>query len=370
MLNHTLNTGTSNPGIAGFRGNTNQKLPVVNWLADLPETLLESDLVEVQFKNTRKGYFLNCNKLILEKGEKVCVEATPGHDLGEVTLTGRLVLLQIKKNNINMERYSVKRLYRRARPVDLKKYEESKAKEHDTMIRARKITQDLQLDMKIGDVEYQADGNKAIFYYIADGRVDFRELIKVLADVFKVRIEMKQIGARQEAGRIGGIGPCGRELCCATWVNNFVSVSTNAARIQDVSTNPLKLAGQCAKIKCCVNYEVPVYVDATADFPSKDTVLHTLEGDYFHFKTDVFKRTMTYSTSRKENSNANITTLPVERVHQIIALNNQGKKVAALIETNTKDYSKEIDYQNVVGQDSLTRFDKNKNRQKNFKHKN
>jgi len=362
MLQYTLNTGTSNPGMAGFRGNTNQKLPVVNWLADLPETQLESDLVEVQFKNTRKGYFHNCNNLMLEKGEKVCVEATPGHDLGEVTLTGRLVLLQIKKNRINMERYAVKRLYRKARPIDLEKYEESKAKEHDTMIRARKITQDLNLDMKIGDVEYQADGAKAIFYYIADGRVDFRELIKVLAETFKIRIEMKQIGARQEAGRIGGIGPCGRELCCATWVNNFISVSTNAARIQDISTNPLKLAGQCAKIKCCVNYEVPVYVDATADFPSRDVVLHTLEGDYYHFKTDVFKRTMTY-TSQREGGNSNMTTLPIERIHQIIALNRQGKKVVSLIENNSKINTQETDYQNVVGQDSLTRFDKNRNRQ-------
>jgi len=374
MLQYTLNTGTSNPGMAGFRGNTNQKLPVVNWLADLPETQLESDLVEVQFKNTRKGYFLNCNNLTLEKGEKVCVEATPGHDLGEVTLTGRLVLLQIKKNKINMERYSVKRLYRRARPVDLEKYEESKAKEHETMIRARKITQDLNLDMKIGDVEYQADGAKAIFYYIADGRVDFRELIKVLADTFKVRIEMKQIGARQEAGRIGGIGPCGRELCCATWVNNFVSVSTNAARLQDISTNPLKLAGQCAKIKCCVNYEVSVYVDATADFPSRDAVLHTLEGDYYHFKTDVFKRTMTYTSSQREGGNSNITTLPIERVHQIIAQNNQGKKVVSLIETNSRNNIQEADYQNVVGQDSLTRFDNNNrsrnNHRRNHNHNN
>jgi cell fate regulator YaaT (PSP1 superfamily) len=363
MLKYTLNTGTSNPGISGFRGNTNQKMPVVNWLADLPETQLESDLVEVQFKNTRKGYYLNCNKLMLEKGEKVCVEAIPGYDLGEVTLTGRLVLLQIKKNNINMERYSVKRLYRRARPVDLEKYEESKAKEHNTMIKARKITQDLKIDMKIGDVEYQADGNKAIFYYIADGRVDFRELIKVLADLFKVRIEMKQIGARQEAGRIGGIGPCGRELCCAAWMNNFVSVATNVARVQEISTNPLKLAGQCAKIKCCINYEVPVYVDALVDFPSKDVVLHTLESDYYHFKTDVFKRTMSYSTS--QNGSFNLVTLPIERVDQIIKINQQGKKVVALVENdNTKNEPKEVDYQNVVGQDSLTRFD-NKNKRHN-----
>ncbi|MDR2684975.1 MAG: hypothetical protein LBB53_06305 [Prevotellaceae bacterium] len=354
MLKHTLNTGESNPGIAGFSGNTHQKLPVVNWIADLPETQLENDLVEVQFKNTRKGYFLNCNKLTLAKGEKVAVEAAFGHDIGEVVLTGRLVLLQIKKKNINMEKYAVKRLYRKARQMDLDKFEEMKEKEHGTMIQARTIAEDLKLDMKISDVEYQGDGSKAIFYYIADGRVDFRQLIKVFAEVFKVRIEMKQIGARQEAGRIGGIGPCGRELCCATWVNNFISVSTNAARIQDISTNPLKLAGQCAKIKCCVNYEVPVYADAIADFPSKNITLHTLESDFYHIKTDVFKQIMFYSAA--PNGNANITAVPVDRVKEIITLNKRGIKVDSLLSNISKE-AKEQDYQNVVGQDSLTRFD-------------
>ncbi|MDR1545048.1 MAG: hypothetical protein LBS50_11735 [Prevotellaceae bacterium] len=355
MLKYTLNTGTSNPGMAGFAGNTNQKLPVVNWLADLPETQLESDLIEVQFKNTRKGYFLNTNKLILNKGEKVVVEAAHGHDVGEVTLTGRLVLLQIKKYNINMEKYAVRRLYRKARQMDLDKHEESKKKEDATMIRARQITKDLNLDMKIGDVEYQGDGSKAIFYYIADGRVDFRELIKVLADIFKIRIEMKQIGVRQEAGRIGGIGPCGRELCCATWTNNFISVSTNAARIQDISTSPLKLAGQCAKIKCCVNYEVPVYSDALKDFPARETVLQTLESDFYCIKLDVFKRTMTYASA--PNSSFNMTTMPVERVKEIIALNKRGVKVDSLLESNTSA-EKGQDFKNVVGQDSLTRFDR------------
>ncbi len=354
MLQHILNQGTSNPGVAGFRGNTNQKLPVVNWLADLPETQQESNLVEVQFKNTRKGYFLNSNGIILEKGDWVAVEANPGHDVGVVTLTGRLVLLQIKKNHINMERYEVRRLYRKARQADMEKYEEVKAKEYSTMIRARQITQELNLDMKIGDVEYQADGNRAIFYYIADGRVDFRQLIKVLAEVFKTRIEMKQIGARQEAGRIGGIGPCGRELCCATWHTNFVTVSTAAARIQDISTNPLKLAGQCAKIKCCVNYEVPVYKDAIGNLPSPDTVLNTLEGDFYHIKTDVFKRVMTFASS--PNSHSNLITIPVDRVNEIIALNRQGKKAASLKKEDDK--KEKVDYQNVVGQDSLTRFDK------------
>lgn len=253
-----------------------------------------------------------------------------------------------------MERYEVRRLYRKARQADMEKYEEVKAKEYSTMIRARQITQELNLDMKIGDVEYQADGNRAIFYYIADGRVDFRQLIKVLAEVFKTRIEMKQIGARQEAGRIGGIGPCGRELCCATWHTNFVTVSTAAARIQDISTNPLKLAGQCAKIKCCVNYEVPVYKDAIGNLPNPDTVLNTLEGDFYHIKTDVFKRVMTFASS--PNSHSNLITIPVDRVNEIIALNRQGKKAASLKKEDDK--KEKVDYQNVVGQDSLTRFDK------------
>lgn len=363
MLQYILNQGTSNPGVAGFRGNTNQKLPVVNWLADLPETQQESNLVEVQFKNTRKGYFLNNNGIILEKGDWVAVEATPGHDVGEVTLTGRLVLLQIKKNHINMERYEVKRLYRKAKQSDMEKYHEFKAKEYDTMIRARQITQNLNLNMKIGDVEYQADGNKVIFYYIADGRVDFRQLIKVLADTFKTRIEMKQIGARQEAGRIGGIGPCGRELCCATWHTNFVTVSTSSARIQDISTNPLKLAGQCAKIKCCVNYEVPVYKDAIKNLPSHDIVLNTMEGDFYHIKTDVFKGVMIYSSS--PNSNANLISVPVARVNEIIAINKRGQKVPSLLKKEQDRPT--ADYTNVVGQDSLTRFDKDNRKKRSRK---
>ena len=270
----TLNNGGSNPGVKGFKGNTLQQLPVVDWLADLPETQLDTDLVEVQFKNTRKGYFVNSAHIAIEKGDMVAVEANPGHDIGVVTLMGRLVLSQIKKNRINMERYEVRKVYRKVKPVDMEKYEEAKAREHDTMIRSRQIAKDLELDMKIGDVEYQGDGQKAIFYYIADNRVDFRQLIKVLADTFKIKIEMKQIGARQEAGRIGGIGPCGRELCCATWMTSFVSVATSAARFQDISLNPQKLAGQCAKLKCCLNYEVDQYVESLKRLPSREIVLY------------------------------------------------------------------------------------------------
>ncbi|HOA46107.1 MAG TPA: regulatory iron-sulfur-containing complex subunit RicT [Paludibacteraceae bacterium] len=327
-------------------------------MADLPETRLETDLVEVQFKNTRKGYYLNSTKIDLEKGDMVAVEATPGHDIGTVTLTGRLVLAQMRKMKINMEHYEVKRIYRKVRAADMVKYEEAKAKEHDTMIKSRKIAEDLNLSMKIGDVEYQGDGNKAIFYYIADERVDFRELIKVLADEFRVRIEMKQIGARQEAGRIGGIGPCGRELCCATWMSNFVSVFTSVARSQEISTNPLKLAGQCAKIKCCVNYEACMYMEAQKDFPSKEIVLETKDASYYHFKTDVFKRQMTYSSD--PNLAANLVVLSVDRVKEIIRLNKQGEKVDSLEEKRKATFASKVDFHNVVGQDSLTRFDNSK----------
>lgn len=354
-----LSNHEASPGVDGFKGNTSQQLPVVDWLADLPETKLDSDLVEVQFKNTRKGYFLNSQHLPIAKGDMVAVEANPGHDIGVVTLMGRLVLSQIKKNKINMERYEVRRVYRKVKPVDIEKYEEAKAREHSTMIRARQIANDLNLNMKIGDVEFQGDGSKAIFYYIADERVDFRQLIKVFAEEFRVRIEMKQIGARQEAGRIGGIGPCGRELCCTTWMSNFVSVSTMAARYQDLSTNPLKLAGQCAKIKCCVNFEAPMYIDAQKDFPSKDIQLEVQEGTYYLFKTDVFKRLLTYSSGLDTASN--LKTITVDRAKEIIAMNRRGEKPAVLDEeenTENAENKNSAEYGNVVGQDSLTRFDK------------
>ena len=259
-----------------------KKLNTYDWLADIPGNAEESDMVEVQFKNTRKGYYRNSNKIKLEKGDIVAVEAAPGHDIGVVTLTGRLVPLQMKKANFKADA-EIKRIYRKAKPVDMEKFNEAKDKEHATMIRARQIALNLNLNMKIGDVEYQGDGNKAIFYYIADERVDFRQLIKVLAEAFRVRIEMKQIGARQEAGRIGGIGPCGRELCCATWMTSFVSVSTSAARFQDISLNPQKLAGQCAKLKCCLNYEVDCYVEAQKRLPSTCCCGRVLLGVPFFF---------------------------------------------------------------------------------------
>jgi len=364
-MDYTLDNRGCRMNKKGCCHNSEKKLSVFDWLCDLPETEEDCDFVEVQFKNTRKGYFLNSNKLKLEKGDVVAVESSPGHDIGEITLIGRLVQLQMHKNGVNPQKLEVRRVYRKARPVDLEKYEEAKAKEHPTMIKARRIAENLHLNMKIGDVEYQGDGNKAIFYYIADERVDFRQLIKVLAEEFSIRIEMRQIGARQEAGRIGGIGPCGRELCCSGWLSNFVSVSTSAARYQDLSTNPQKLAGQCAKLKCCVNFELDVYVDAQKDFPSKEISLETKTGTFYHFKTDVFKRQMAYSSAPGIPANLNI--LSVNRVKEIISLNRKGIKVDALEERQTEKPVQSMDFQNVVGQDSLTRFDKSKNKRKKNK---
>ena len=333
-------------------GRQNKQLNTYDYLADIPGNAEATDLVEVQFKNTRKGYYHNSNRLPLEKGDIVAVEATPGHDIGVVTLTGRLVPLQIKKANLKSEQ-EIKRVYRKAKPVDMEKYEEAKSREHDTMIRSRQIAKELGLQMKIGDVEYQGDGNKAIFYYIADGRVDFRQLIKVLAETFHVRIEMKQIGARQEAGRIGGIGPCGRELCCATWMKNFVSVSTGAARYQDISLNPQKLAGQCAKLKCCMNYEVDTYVEAGKRLPSKEITLQTQDAEYYFFKADILAGLVTYSTDK--HLAANLVTLTTARVFEIINMNRRGEKPQRLESGEAAEPTKPAD---LVEQESLTRFDK------------
>ena len=308
-------------------GRQDHQLNSYDWLADVPGNDESTDLVEVQFKNTRKGYYHNVSKLDLKKGDVVAVEASPGHDIGTVTLTGSLVKLQLKKANLKSSD-EIKRIYRLAKPVDIEKYKEAKAREHATMIESRQIAKKLGLQMKIGDVEYQGDGNKAIFYYIADERVDFRQLIKDLASAFHVRIEMKQIGARQEAGRIGGTGPCGRELCCATWMKNFVSVSTNAARFQDISLNPQKLAGMCAKLKCCLNYEVDDYVEASKRMPPKDAVLQTADNDYYQFKTDILAGEITYSTDKKMA--VNLETISAARALTIIELNKQGEKPLSL----------------------------------------
>ena len=340
-------------------GRQDNQLNTYDWLADIPGNDEETDLVEVQFKNTRKGYYHNVNNLELKKGDTVAVEANPGHDIGVVTLTGRLVKLQLKKANLKSAD-DIRRIYRIAKPIDMDKYREAKSREHGTMIQSRQIAKDLGLQMKIGDVEYQGDGNKAIFYYIADERVDFRQLIKVLAETFHVRIEMKQIGARQEAGRIGGTGPCGRELCCATWMKNFVSVSTNAARYQGISLNPQKLAGMCAKLKCCMNYEIDDYVEANRKMPAKDAVLQTKDNDYYQFKTDVLAGHITYATDK--NLAANLEASSAERAHAIIEMNKQGEKPLSLLEDGTaKVEKKSLD---LLEDADISRFDRSKRKRK------
>ena len=342
-------------------GEPRGKLHSFNWLEDIPGGYADSDMVEVQFKNTRKGFYKNSTNIPLEIGDIVAVEASPGHDIGQVTLVGALVNLRMRKARVKADA-EIKRIFRKAKPADLEKFEEARAKEHDTMIRARKIAESLNLNMKIGDVEYQGDGNKAIFYYIADERVDFRQLIKVLAETFKVRIEMKQIGARQEAGRIGGIGPCGRPLCCSSWMTNFVSVATSAARYQDISLNPQKLAGQCAKLKCCLNFEVDTYVESSRRMPPRDIRLETADSTYFHFKTDIFKREITYSTDK--NIAANLVTISANRAFEVIALNKAGEKPLTLEgEASAKPAEKKA-FGDILGQDDVTRFDKKK-RKKN-----
>ena len=344
-----------NNGCAGICckgcGKMDAPLNTFDWLAAVPGNEEYTDIVEVQFKNTRKGYYRNSNNIPLQKGDVVAVEASPGHDIGKVTMTGRLVLLQLKKTRLTPES-EFKRIYRKARPVDMEKFEEAKSREHDTMIRSRQIAKDLNLDMKIGDVEYQGDGLKAIFYYIADNRVDFRQLIKVLADVFKVKIEMKQIGARQEAGRIGGIGPCGRELCCATFTTNFVSVSTSAARFQDVSLNPQKLAGQCAKLKCCLNYEVDAYVEASKRLPQRDIELETKDGTYYFFKCDIMRGEVTYSTDK--HIPANLVTITGRRAFAVIEMNKRGERPDSLNNESSQEPKLPVD---LLEQENINRFD-------------
>ena len=343
-------------------GRQDHQLNTYDWLADVPGNNATTDLVEVQFKNTRKGYYHNVNNLDLKKGDIVAVEANPGHDIGVVTLTGQLVRLQIKKANIKSPE-DIRRIYRIAKEADMEKYAAAKAREHATMIQSREIAKGLGLKMKIGDVEYQGDGNKAFFYYIADERVDFRQLIKDLAAAFHVRIEMKQIGARQEAGRIGGTGPCGRELCCATWVRNFSSVSTNAARFQGVSLNPTKLAGMCAKLKCCLNYEVDDYMEAARRLPSREVSLFTLDAEYFLVKTDILSGECTYSTDRKKM--ANVETISARQAREIIELNRQGEKPLSLLDDGSvKPEAKSAD---LLADGDLSRFDKFQKKKKKKK---
>ncbi|WP_270581201.1 stage 0 sporulation family protein [Butyricimonas virosa] len=336
------------------------KLTVYNWMKDTPEGCTPSEIVEVRFKNTRKGFYLNNSNLKLDIGDIVAVEAALGHDIGIVSLTGELVREQMRLKKVDLERNPLKKIYRKAKPHDIEKWQQAIALEHDTMIRSRIIAADLGLDMKIGDVEYQGDKTKAIFYYIANDRVDFRKLIKILAETFHIRIEMKQIGARQEAGRIGGIGSCGRKLCCSTFITNFISVSTSAARYQDISLNPQKLAGQCGKLKCCLNYEVDAYIDEQKDFPSTNIWLNTGEGMLYHQKTDIFGRNMSYSFDKEGRST--LIKLSVARVKEIIAMNKRGQIPAKAIDSE-KEEQVNIGYTDGVGEESLNRFDEKKQNQ-------
>lgn len=364
--NDSYMTDGDNPHSLCANCRENKKLMVYDWLGDTPENVGECDYVEVQFKNTRKGYYLNDQKLDLHKGDMVAVEGTPGHDIGEVTLTGYLVHMQMKKTNYHFDDPEVtKKVFRLARPADMEKYYEAKDREHETMLRSRQIAEGLGLEMKIGDVEFQGDGQKAIFYYIADGRVDFRQLIKDLAAAFHVRIEMKQIGARQEAGRIGGIGPCGRELCCAKWLTKFNSVGTAAARFQDLSLNPQKLAGQCAKLKCCLNFEVDHYMEASKDLPNKDIILQTQDNDYFLFKQDILARTVTYSTSK--DGPFNLVTISASRAFEVYGMNKRGLKPEKLNLSEGEEERPE--FSDGVGDEDLTRFDRRKKHKKRNKSK-
>lgn len=331
------------------------KLDSYNWLKDLPPTDKEFEIVEIRFKNTRKGFYRNVNNLRLEIGDIVAVEASPGHDIGRVSMTGLLVREQMKKLKILPNTEELKKVYRKAKVADIEKWEEAKKLETATMLRSRVISGELGLNMKIGDVEYQGDKTKCIFYYIADERVDFRQLIKVLADEFKVRIEMRQIGARQEAGRIGGIGSCGRELCCSTCITNFMSVTTMHAKYQDLSLNPQKLAGQCGKLKCCLNFELDCYVDAQKSFPPREIPLETVNGTAYFQKMEIHKGIYWYSTD--PCSNTGMVAIPVEKVAEIQKLNRQGKKVDRLVSYGEKENEAAEVSEDLLRNNSLTRFD-------------
>ena len=336
------------------------KLHETPWLEAYPDNI-PTDIFEVRFKNTRRSYYKNVNNLDLNRGDIVAVEASPGHDIGIISLTGDMVAKQIRRTGFTPFNGEYKKIYRKAKPYDIERWQEAIALEHDTMIQSRQIAADMGLDMKIGDVEYQGDKIKAIFYYIAEGRVDFRELIKVFAERFHIRIEMKQIGARQEAGRIGGIGACGRELCCASWISSFSSVTTNAARVQDISLNPQKLAGQCSKLKCCLMYEYDVYADARQTLPRVREPLQAMDGEYYLVKTDILARTMSFSSSKDTISN--MVTIPTSRVREIIAANRAGRKVESIANKDDMTTVEEPTFR--TEEDSITRFDNQNKRRRN-----
>lgn len=339
------------------------KLDSFNWLNDIPAVAVENEIAEIRFKNTRKGFFRNVNNLRLEIGDVVAVEASPGHDIGRVSMVGPLLNEQLKRLKVQPSSDDLKKIYRKAKAVDVQKWEEAKKLEITTMLRSRQISEELKLNMKIGDVEYQGDKTKAIFYYIADERVDFRQLIKVLAEEFRVRIEMRQIGARQEAGRIGGIGSCGRELCCSTHITNFISVTTSHAKYQELSLNPQKLAGQCSKLKCCLNFEFDCYMDAQRSFPPRDIPLELADTSAYFLKMEVHKNLYWYTI--EQHCTVNLISVPVERVREIQALNRKGQKPDQLLLKNDSFDSTPVS-QDLLQNNSLTRFDEpeSKNHQK------
>ncbi|WP_430405364.1 regulatory iron-sulfur-containing complex subunit RicT [Fluviicola sp.] len=349
------------------------KLGVFDWLANmqLPAGQSPYDILEIRFKNSRKTFYRNAKNLSLQVGDVVAVEASPGYDIGVVSVIGELARIQVKKKSPGLKPMETKKILRIANQEDIDKWVQARALESEVMFQARTLAVNIGLEMKISDVEYQGDLTKATFYYTAEGRVDFRQLIKDMADQFKIRIEMRQIGSRQEAQRLGGIGSCGRELCCSTWLTDFRSVSTSAARYQQLSLNPQKLAGQCGKLKCCLNYELDMYLDAIKSFPSTDVKLQTEKGTAFHIKTDVFKRQLWYMYEGEASHGVGLVALTPERAADIIKINKTGKKPADLkdFDTHVQVVRKEPDYDNVVGQDSLNRFDntfgnKNKKRKK------
>lgn len=345
------------------------KLGVFDWLANmqLPGGQAPYDILEIRFKNSRKAFYRNAKNLSLQVGDVVAVEASPGYDIGVVSIVGELARIQVKKKAPNLKAGEVKKILRIANQDDINKWVEARSLESEVMYQSRTLAVNLGLEMKISDVEYQGDLTKATFFYTAEGRVDFRQLIKDMADKFKIRIEMRQIGSRQEAQRLGGIGSCGRELCCSTWLTDFRSVSTSAARYQQLSLNPQKLAGQCGKLKCCLNYELDMYLESIKSFPKSDTKLYTEKGMAFHIKTDVFKRQLWYMYDGEAGIGSGLIALSPERVREIEKMNQKGKKPADLKDFEETIIRKEPDYDNVVGQDSLNRFDsafKSKKRKK------
>ncbi len=382
------NCGTGKDGKpAGCRSNGTcgtggcNKLNVYNWLSDmvLPNGQSQFPIVEVRFKGSRKEFYYNKENLELRVGDVVALEAAPGHDVGVVSMIGELVRFQLRKKNLGENPEGLKQLYRKAKSSEVEKWNEVKDKEMPTLHRTREIIQSLKLSMKLSDVEFQGDGKKATFFYTADDRVDFRDLIKKIAEEFHIRVEMRQIGMRQEAGRLGGIGVCGRELCCSTWLTDFKTVSTSAARYQNLALNPAKLAGQCTKLKCCLNYELDSYMDALHDFPGTNIVLETEKGRAFHRKTDIFKRLLWYAFTVDEKREqkelieggvgGNWVVLSVDRVKEIVELNKKNIKPPDLALPEDEDDIKiaEPDYENVVGQDRIDRMDKLKKKKKKKK---